>query len=318
MKNIYLLSLVLLPFLALSQNKTFDFEGFQIPENSYLKDSGVDAHFNDGYILLPNQYTDAGTYDFWNGWVISNVKDTITQSFLNEAASYAGGGVDESDNYAVSYLPGKGVIKLTQEAIDKSARFYGMYISNTTYAALSMKNGDAFAKKFGGASGDDPDFFMLTISGWLDGAIKPVALDIFLADYRFEDNSEDYILKDWEWVDLTPLGEVDSLEFEFTSSDIGSFGINTPSYFCVDNIVMQMPSSNNTTATEAQLKIYPNPAIDQLCIMEIETKVIELYDIYGRRYIRKKMTSDCLDISALPKGKYILRTEKGAKAFFKL
>jgi hypothetical protein len=28
-----------------------------------------------------------------------------------------------------------------------------------------MLNGDSFAKKFGGASGNDPDFFKLTIIG---------------------------------------------------------------------------------------------------------------------------------------------------------
>jgi hypothetical protein len=35
----------------------------------------------------------------------------------------------------------------------------GAYFTNTTYAALSMLSGDSFAKKFGGASGDDPDWF---------------------------------------------------------------------------------------------------------------------------------------------------------------
>jgi hypothetical protein len=34
-----------------------------------------------------------------------------------------------------------------------------------TYAALSMRDGDGFAKQFGGASGDDPDYFLLTITG---------------------------------------------------------------------------------------------------------------------------------------------------------
>ena len=37
-------------------------------------------------------------------------------------------------------------------------------VANDTYPALSMKDGDAFSKKFGGDSSDDPDWFKLTIN----------------------------------------------------------------------------------------------------------------------------------------------------------
>ena len=62
------------------------------------------------------------------------------------------------------------------------------------------------------------------------------SVDFYLADYRFADNSEDYIVKDWTFVSLEALGDVDSLLFSLTSTDNDSmFGMNTPAYFCMDN-----------------------------------------------------------------------------------
>ena len=44
----------------------------------------------------------------------------------------------------------------------------GAYFTNTTYTALSMLNGDGFAKQFGGASGTDADWYNITIEGLLE------------------------------------------------------------------------------------------------------------------------------------------------------
>jgi hypothetical protein len=63
------------------------------------------------------------------------------------------------------------------------------------------------------------------------------SVDFYLADYQFTSNCYDYILHEWTWVDLTPLGDiVKTLHFELSSSDIGAWGMNTPSYFAIDNL----------------------------------------------------------------------------------
>ena len=61
-------------------------------------------------------------------------------------------------------------------------------------------------------------------------------VDFYLADYRFADNSKDYIVENWEYVDLSSLGVVKSLEFSLNSSDAGVFGMNTPAYFAMDDL----------------------------------------------------------------------------------
>ena len=105
-----------------------------------------------------------------------------------------------------------------------------------------MQNGDSFAKKFGGTSGTDEDFFKLTVTGLDNNGVEIDALEIFLADFRFANSEDDYILEDWVEVDLTPLADAASLEFTLDSSDVGESGINTPTYFAVDNIQLTEPT----------------------------------------------------------------------------
>lgn len=78
----------------------------------------------------------------------------------------------------------------------------------------------------------------LTIIGKDGGGATTGSVDFMLADYRFADNTQDYVVTDWRWVDLAALGTVSSLQFALVSSDSGEFGINTPAYFALDNLTV--------------------------------------------------------------------------------
>jgi hypothetical protein len=142
-----------------------------------------------------------------------------------------------------------------------------MYVSNSTYAYLSMRDGDSFAKKFGGETGNDPDFLLLTIKKYSGGAIDDDSINIYLADYRFPQADKDYIMSDWTYVDLTNIGEVDSLLLRMTSSDVGIFGMNTPSYVCIDQVSTDnLLSASSLDRRGRELVIGPNPANDAIYI----------------------------------------------------
>jgi hypothetical protein len=152
-----------------------------------------------------------------------------------------------------------------------SSGILGFKIANTTFAYNSMKSGDAFAKKFGGVSGNDADSFVLKISAFHKGQFL-FSKRVILADFRFADNAKDYILDSWSIVDLSmPQNEVgprDSFVFELMSSDNGQFGMNTPGFFAIDEVIaarwLGVNAVNRLTA-----KVYPNPAYD---VFSIETK----------------------------------------------
>ncbi|MEM9177023.1 MAG: DUF4465 domain-containing protein, partial [Myxococcota bacterium] len=61
-------------------------------------------------------------------------------------------------------------------------------------------------------------------------------VEFLLADYTAPGTEDDYIVTDWTFVDLSSLGVVSRLAFSFESSDVGAFGINTPTYFAIDNL----------------------------------------------------------------------------------
>lgn len=191
-----------------------------------------------GVQFLNNYYP---SYGSWDGWSCSNTTDTTTPGYANQFSASTGA-AHSGTNYGVYYEPWVPTPTVTADA---PSTFQGMYVTNTTYAVLSMQNSDSVAKKFGGATGNDPDWFLLTITGADANGQTTGTLDFYLADFRFENNSQDYILDDWTYVDLTSLGNnVKSLEFHLSSSD-NSYGyMNTPAYFAMDSLkIVPEPST---------------------------------------------------------------------------
>jgi hypothetical protein len=184
-----------------------------------------------------NEFTEYFPGCCWQGWAYSQTTDTTTPGAVNQYSAITGAGVAGSATYAIGF-PGGPVDASMVARIDLGTELAveGAYFTNTAWAVHSMLNGDAFAKVFGGASGDDPDFLRLTITGYdgLGGVTGTV--ELFLADYRFADDDLDYIVMDWTWVDLSALGAVSTLDFTIASSDTAFGFINTPSYFAMDDL----------------------------------------------------------------------------------
>lgn len=199
-----------------------------------------------------NTYTEL--FGSWSGFAISNRTDTTSGALSNQYSAYAGSGAGNSANYAVGFWASYEAsthVKLGSPA-DLAGK--GASFTNTTYTAFDLLNGLSFGKKFGGETGDDPDFLKLTIQGFAGGipTAQPV-IDFYLADYRFADNQLDYIVQDWTYVDFSALGEVDELRFTMSSSDNSDFGqgpsMNTPSYFAMDNFLAVPEPSSLLVAT---------------------------------------------------------------------
>lgn len=205
------------------------FDDLLLAPNSH-DEPGVSTSFTSGAASFNHDFTDYGFGCCSSGWTYTNETDTTTAGYTNQYSAITGGGAQGSANYAVAFL-GAPVISLgAASAVD------GFYVTNTTYTALSVLEGDMFAKKFGGASGNDADYLRLTITGLDAASHETGSVDFYLADYRFSDNSQDYVVKQWTFVDLSSLGSVAALKFSMASSDNGDFGMNTPSYFAIDNL----------------------------------------------------------------------------------
>jgi hypothetical protein len=225
------LGLVAAAPIAAQATYEVDFEDLGLAAESYWNGDDLSGGFQSGPVTFQN--TNIPAWLYWYGFGASTVTDNLTPGFDNQYSAIPGSGAGGSASYGLFFDDSFEDPHLVLPQTDVVA---GAYFTNTTYAALSMRDGDDFAKKFGGASGDDPDYFILTISGYDASGALQGSLDFSLADFTFADNSLDYIVDTWTWVDLSSLGAVKELGFELSSSDAAGGFINTPGYFAIDGL----------------------------------------------------------------------------------
>jgi hypothetical protein len=287
-----------------SAQKVIDFEGFNLPLNTFLNGSDLKGGFQAEDVFLPNRFTSSSFGDFWSGWSISTMRDSVTSGFLNQYSAKPASGFNGSATYAVAFASTG--LKLSGDAAGNVVE--GLYMTNSTYAFNSMRDGDAFAKRFGGESGNDKDFFKVIIKGFLEGQVSQDSVEFFLADFRFDNNSMDYIVSTWDYVDLTSLGNVDSLSFKFASSDVGDFGINTPLYVCVDQIILDSTiSSADKWRKQLNIRIYPNPSTEKVFIDADEALLTwQLFDLNGR-LVKNGQNEREIELIGLNNGYYFLQ-----------
>lgn len=258
--------LLLLSATARAATHTIDFEDLSLPPDSFENGMptdptpGVvyDGSFTSGGATFNNTFLredfNGFLYDSWGGWSYSNLGDTATAGFGNQYSSFAGGALEGPDGIfgvgfassQISPVPASPSAYIDLPAVAYAPTSMEVHLTNTTYAALSMRNGDPFAKRFGGITGDDPDYLKLTILGYDGlGASGSVlgSVDFYLADYRSSDNALDFIVSEWTRVDLTSLLGAKSLGFRMDSTDRIQFGgpgspvyLNTPTYFALDGL----------------------------------------------------------------------------------
>jgi hypothetical protein len=290
--------------------------------------------FDDSDLLLPGpgmDYTrtiDTGDYQFriddynnttfygrkeadssYHGFTYSNVSDSTTPGMTNDRAAFPAVGASGSAQYAVAHGTDYGIY-LEPYIGAKATRLtfvYQVSVTNATITVLSMEQGDSTAKKFGGADGTDPDWLLLTINGHKYGDTTVRSVAVYLADYRSDDSTEDYIVKDWRQVDLSDLGRVDSLSFSLTSSDTGINGMNTPAYFCIDDLNLELLGGiEGNSKNTLQASIYPNPSNGMIHIDAGVATDAKVYDMAGRLLVSKEHVRS-LDASGWPPGIYLVR-----------
>jgi hypothetical protein len=179
-------------------------------------------------------------WDYWYWFGYANHTETKYETLDDQWNNIVGGGYDGSATYGVAFAAefnGPCYVDLLGEP----AVVPGFYITNSSYAYTSMANGDGFAKKF-----EKGDWFKLTITGFDADNNETGSKEYYLADLR--DEATAYIINDWRYVDLSGLGKVAKIGFALSSTDGGSWGMNTPAYFCFDNFGAKgtevLPESN--------------------------------------------------------------------------
>jgi hypothetical protein len=304
MKKIYVLVATALVCSNLSAQTVIDFENVSLNPETYDNGYAGSSNFFIAGFTFSNIYDAA--WGSWNGFSISNITDNTTAGWGNQYSAFPGSGRN-SANYGVYYPEGT-IQGNSSLAIDS------FYISNTTYAAISMRDGDGFGKQFGsiyagdgttidGTNGEDYYRVWVIAEGY--SGIKD-SVEVYLADYRFADNSQDYIVDSWIKVDLSTFGILPySITFRIESSDVGSFGINTPTYFAIDDLYQSQIEGIDENEI-LSIDVYPNPVQDLLTVKG-ENGILTLKDINGKTILSENHFGiSVLNLEELKVGIYFL------------
>jgi hypothetical protein len=214
-----------------------DFEDLGLTAESYWDGADGTGLFVSGQLSFINLFNQE--FMSWDGYSYSNITDNTTPGYDNQFSAIPGSGAEDTATYAVAH-DGTGYgAQAPTFIIDYEMPIVldGAYVTNATYTYLSMAEGDDFAKKFGGVDGTDADWFMVTFTGYDNDGEETGTVDFYLADFQSETAAEDYIVGEWTWVDLSPLGAVGEVRAVLSSSDTGEWGMNTPAYFAIDQII---------------------------------------------------------------------------------
>ncbi|MBR1878485.1 MAG: DUF4465 domain-containing protein [Paludibacteraceae bacterium] len=230
-KSFLFVAALALTFAACNQNepeKTLavaTFENIELAEESVYHLSATGT-FESGDFTFQQDVQDYGAeygvYYFGN--IVSN-KTSNTYDAYADSDKSAKGGAYEGKNFVVWTGSYAGDDKVT---LKEAAVVPGFYVCNTPWVVEAILKGDGMSDDEGAPFGEN-DFFTLTITGSLKGVAASQNVEVDLA------KGTEYI-KDWTYVDLTALGQVDEIKFALTSSKKNAYGMTTPAYFAFDNL----------------------------------------------------------------------------------
>ncbi len=184
---------------------------------------------------------------YWDGFTICTNGDDTDWGYSGSSAFWpehqwgcmAGGGLDENGNVkkGAPYLVGYWGYNYEDEAVrslqidfpdGETHRPVGIWVCNHPWAYYGIQHSDGFAHSFA----DNGAAFRLIIHG-IDEEEGEAGMPVTVTLASFHDNKLD-ISRDWQWVDLTSLGQVNGIFFTMESSDSSQgLGMNTAAYFCL-------------------------------------------------------------------------------------
>lgn len=290
---------------SISAQTVVDFEELDLSNKEFYNGSDNAGKFISKGITFPTGYVEYSGVGYWSKFIYSKGTDSVTAGSTNAHSAYPTKGAKGSKQYGIN---NGGNIDFGSELVLSS-----FDVANTTYAFKSMLNGDSFGKKFGStknANGTEDgtkgeDFFRLVISGRNKDSVLTNSITVYLADYRFSDNSKDFILKEWKNIDLTSLGNIRYLQFKLESSDVGQYGMNTPNYFALDNLVFGKLDVNELTSNA--VNVFPNPTNGNISIKTEKPGMISVVDLAGNCVVTTATEGFTnLDLTELNAGTYFV------------
>lgn len=172
------------------------------------------------------------SWGFGGGFTYTNKTDTETAGYSNISAITGTG--KNGSVYLTSNASSYTTAQITNLDTD-TYKFKGAWITNTTYAYLAIKDGNDGNTQPMVTQFSDGDWFKITATGYQSNGTQIGSVEFYLADYQ---NGASSIVNTWQWFDWTSIADAAYIQFALSSTDTGDYGMNTPSYFCLDGVTL--------------------------------------------------------------------------------
>lgn len=242
MRRWFVLPVVLLACSAFAAQTTVSFDARFAGPGEHVEDAAL----ADEAATFLNTYYEAWGSWYWAGFAFSTVSNVVANSYTNQYAAAQG----FPRAYAVGYDDGRHAAPEIRFALPAAPR--SVLLDNTTYAALTIRDGNGFARPFG-----SNDAFVLTLTAYdLDGRAL-AATNHYLADFRA---GRAFIQTNWTKLDLSWMPpEVAALVATLETTDMGPYGPNTPTYFALaDFTYAYADATGGVAATDPAILCWAN------------------------------------------------------------
>jgi len=177
----------------------------------------------------------------------------------------------------------------------KAYEAVGVYVNLNSYPYYCIEYGDSYARAF-----HNGDKFTLTIHGIAPDESERT-VDTELASYT---NGDLTINRGWKYVDLSSLGIVNQIYFSLKTTDVGQWGDNTPTYFCLDKLMVKPVSTSGISTVNANdANISYDRANKTVSIGN--ASFASVYNTAGQCVMSSENNS--FDISSLSAGIYVIK-----------
>ena len=189
-----------------------------------LVDYTYGAYIRGGMLLSSYNSSDVATYGDYS-------KDLYVYNASSQSPT-RGGGYGCSDNFLIvvgnydDYSNGDERAEMFF-ADGRARTIKGCYVNSTTYFLNIAQNGNDFSNPL--AQGDE---VVIIATGYDSTGAETATAQMTLA------RKGDYITQ-WKAWDLTTLGQVVKVRFNIVGGPMTEWGMTTPKYFAIDNIVIE-------------------------------------------------------------------------------
>ena len=214
-----------------AKRDTITFENQQLNEQLYWIGNGEGK-----YTYTEKCATVTGTqtvYDgavYWSGFAISGRKDNTFATLDPDQYNSVPGGGRKSDKFLVVQGAYNNYECIT---FAEPVKLKGMYCTNSTYAYNSMTKGDDIA----GGPFEKEDWFSCNIICLGENGDTITVKEVKLAEQGYDLN-HNKLIDIWH-ATLVNAENVKTIKFMFDGSRKNDWGLTTPAYMCVDDIIVE-------------------------------------------------------------------------------